>query len=626
MNLPGFYALGSAWLFLLLIPLILFYFLKLKRPRMDVTSLVLWQQVINDQRVNAPFQKFKRNLLLLLQLLLLTSLILAAMQPFLPTGAERANYVPVLIDCSASMGARDKPGGKTRLEAAKEQVEQMIDDLLPDQRLSLIAFHSTARRVTDFTNNKRVLRDDLADIEVVDVPSKLEEALRMTQAMSRTVDFDDVLLISDGNVPADANFELSFKLTYQKLDPAGKNIGITALNARRANAKRWEVFARIEGSPTEQTSAAVEWLQNGRVAGREEVVLEQGQTERVVFGVDADDSSTIELRLHPEGFDSLATDDVAYLDLPAGRDLNVYCPQSMQSYRHALRGLKNIRVYPEEGDESTEPVEYDLVISDVAEDEQRSALVSLFVGVVPPDVRELVTIESGAAEVVDWLRTAPLLQYVELTEMFSTDQPKSAPDVRDRHFEQAGYGILAHGRTGPLILSKQSGEKPAYYLLFDTDNSTLPYRVGFPILVANAVQIATRQSSLSEVRGTTTGVLPPRRLLADRQFRVTGPGGIKRDVNSDDDGLVTGISAPHVGQYVLTEDGTERARIGASLLSASETALQRAEKIQFSELSVSATDVKVKTDRPLWPQLAVVGLSFLLIEWWYFLRRGGSLA
>ena len=78
MNWPGFYALSSAWLFALLLPLVILYFLKLKRPKKEIPSLALWQQVINDQRVNSPFQKFKRNILLLLQFLLLASLILAA--------------------------------------------------------------------------------------------------------------------------------------------------------------------------------------------------------------------------------------------------------------------------------------------------------------------------------------------------------------------------------------------------------------------------------------------------------------------------------------------------------------------------------------------------------------------
>src|SRR3989304_9960742 len=90
MNFPGFYALSGAWLALLFAPLVLLYFLKLKRPRVEIPSLALWRQVINDQRVNSPFQKFKRNLLLLLQLLLLLFLVLAAMQPFWPSGARRA--------------------------------------------------------------------------------------------------------------------------------------------------------------------------------------------------------------------------------------------------------------------------------------------------------------------------------------------------------------------------------------------------------------------------------------------------------------------------------------------------------------------------------------------------------
>src|SRR5215210_4200252 len=96
---PTFTALSSAWLLLLLVPLVAFYFLKLKRPRQVIPSLVLWRQVLDDQRVNSPFQRFKRNLLLLLQLLLLALLILAAMQPLLRRAAGGSQRLPVLIDC-----------------------------------------------------------------------------------------------------------------------------------------------------------------------------------------------------------------------------------------------------------------------------------------------------------------------------------------------------------------------------------------------------------------------------------------------------------------------------------------------------------------------------------------------
>ena len=43
------------------------------------------------------------------------------------------------------------------------------------------------------------------------------------------------------------DFELPFQLNYQQIPPAGKNIGITALNAHRSDT-RWDVFVRVEGT------------------------------------------------------------------------------------------------------------------------------------------------------------------------------------------------------------------------------------------------------------------------------------------------------------------------------------------------------------------------------------------
>src|SRR5688500_3880684 len=150
----NFSALSSAWLFLLLIPLIIFYFLKLRRPRQLVSSLVLWRQVLSDQRVNSPFQRFKRNLLLLLQILLLALLALAAMQPFLRREAQRSERLPVLVDVSASMAALDSANGKSRLEEARQRLRDRIDALSPDQEMCIIAFAKTARKLTGFTNNQ----------------------------------------------------------------------------------------------------------------------------------------------------------------------------------------------------------------------------------------------------------------------------------------------------------------------------------------------------------------------------------------------------------------------------------------------------------------------------------------
>jgi 4-hydroxybenzoate polyprenyltransferase len=70
----GFINPAALGLFLLSIPIVIFYMLRLKRQPMKVSSLLLWQRVLQDQQANAPWQKLRRNLLLLLQLLLLALL------------------------------------------------------------------------------------------------------------------------------------------------------------------------------------------------------------------------------------------------------------------------------------------------------------------------------------------------------------------------------------------------------------------------------------------------------------------------------------------------------------------------------------------------------------------------
>lgn len=613
---PGFSSLIYAWWFLLLIPLIVFYFLKLRRPRLDIPSLALWRQVISDQRVNSPFQKFKRNLLLLFQILLLSALVIGAMQPYLSSGALRVTNLPVLIDTSASMAALDVPGGKSRLAEVKEKVGKLIDDLLPDQQLCLISVNSSARRLTDFTSNKRLLHEALAQLEVSHVGSHLEDGFRLAQALSRAYPIETVMLFSDGNVPQDVEFELPFKLTFQRLKTGGPNIGIVDFNARRSK-KGWDVFARIEGSPDAKSLVEYDLLQNGISIKSEAVSIEGGKAERLVFKIATEIAVSLELRLKADGFDSMESDNVAYLDLPKPRPLAVYCPEQMTSFRNALSIVPDINLYPS-GDPT--PSAVDLKFADGPISTGPEARVNLNVGYVPDDLAALVEVETGLAEIVDWERTAPLLQHVQLLDVQIADQPKTAKGVGEREFELAGYEILAQSRTGPLILVRPNEGRLDIQFLFHPDRSSLVYRVGFPILIQNVTQIALTRAALSEARATPTGTIPPQKLEPETKYSVTGPNGFTDSGKSDKDGFLMGLGAPYVGLYDVT--GTpEPQKIGVSLLAARESSLESVEKLNFPEVSVSAAEATVKTDQPLWGWFATAGLFLLALEWWYFQKR-----
>src|SRR5438270_173030 len=106
--------------------LLVLYFLKLRRRELPVSSTLLWRKAIQDLQVNAPFQKLRRNLLLLLQLLLLALLCLALSRPVANFTPGAAKLSVILIDRSASMSAEEDFDGhqRTRLEDAKRNYER----------------------------------------------------------------------------------------------------------------------------------------------------------------------------------------------------------------------------------------------------------------------------------------------------------------------------------------------------------------------------------------------------------------------------------------------------------------------------------------------------------------------
>jgi Ca-activated chloride channel family protein len=613
-----FTALSSAWLFALLVPLIIFYFLKLKRPRQIVPSLVLWRQVLSDQRVNSPFQRFKRNLLLLLQILLLVLLVLAAMQPFLRRDAHRTARLPVLVDVSASMGALDKSGGRSRLDEAKQRLRERIEGLPADQELCLVAFSRAARKLTGFTNNKTELRDALAALEVEDVPGDLDEALRLAQALARTTPFDRVLVLTDGNLPAKSGFELPFQIELQKLPPAGPNAGITAFNARRGSSGDWELFVQLGiTDPAPAATATVELRAGDRVIAQEQVALTPGGTPRLAFRIAGAQGTSVRAVLRPGGFDSLASDNESWLHLPAVRALDVFVPESLAPFRHALAALDGLRIFPAK--DAPSPGAFDLAISD--KPGPPPALLLCTAGFVPEDCAALVSLAQKTTAAIDWRRDSPLLQHVSLDDVIFMEDPVTAEGKDDTAFANLGYEILAHGQHGPLALLRSEGGNARVHFLFQPERSTLPFRVAFPILVANLVQHAQSLAGLSEAAAVTTGVLPVQNFTAGASVTVRGPPASSRTAHADERGTVAGIPAARIGEYTFTVGGTTRT-IGASLLSTSETGLATVSEVEFGDrISVATATATPRADHSLWWPLALAGFLVLLVEWWWFQRR-----
>ncbi len=627
MNILNFVNLYGAWFFLAAIPLVILYFLKLRRPRFDVPSLVLWQSVLNDQRVNSPFQKFRRNLLLLLQLLLLALVILALMQPFIPADAGTSEYLPLLIDNSASMGALDEGSGKSRLQLVLERVREQIENLRGGQQIALFTFASTGRRLTEFTNDRRQLLKALEQIQPTDLPARLDDVLRMTAAYTTSFPIDRVNVLTDGNLEEKVDFELPFNLNIVRIGAPAPNLGITELSARRSGADEWEVFVRITGSAEQLLEAELQLLENGQQTHTSKVEVSKDDAERLVFPVNGQQTILLEARLVPAGFDALAADNSVWLSLPAVRPLKVLSSQSLNSWRRAASAVPNVESGVINGETGAVPEgNWDLLISDKPEDAKLSIPVKVLVGVIPEDLNSLISVREELGSVVDWNRTAPLLRHVQLAEVEFAELPAYAEGASAKDLEERGYEVLIDGKAGPLLLQKREGLQTTWWFTFHTDRSTLPFRVGFPILAANAVDAAMKQSSLSEVNAAPTGVLPALNLDPEHPYDVRNPDGSRLTLRSNAAGMLVGASAPRVGLYEILDGSETVAAVGTGLLNPHETSLADVEELKFTEAAVATQPAEqLATDQPLWWTLALAGLGMLLFEWWYFQRsRSGD--
>jgi hypothetical protein len=187
--------------------------------------------------------------------------------------------------------------------------------------------------------------------------------------------------------------------------------------------------------------------------------------------------------------------------------------------------------------------------------------------------------------------------------------------------EALGYEYLAHGNAGPLILQKRDGARLKVYLLFHTDRSTLPYRVGFPVMVTNMANIALAQAELAELAAAPTGSLPRIHLTAGEDYRITTPSGEHFEQTADAAGYVAGIPATQIGVYNIHRGSQPAAKIGAALLNPTETSLEGVSEIHLNEVAVAAEEERIKADKPWWPTLAMLAFALLLVEWWVFQKR-----
>ncbi len=277
--------------------LVILYFLKLRRRDVEISSTFLWKKAIQDLQANAPFQKLRRNILLLLQLLALGALLAAVGQPQLRGVEGLVKKQVLLIDASASMRAKDATDASgqaaTRLDAAKEAALGVIDSMAAPgwfenaadaSQAMVVVFDRLARIAQPFTADKQLLRKAIQDIQPSDVPTSVAEAWQLVEAQAPRVAVLDektgksyqgppgpvghIHLFSDGrlNDPETMTPHADDGFTFH---PFGKedaaNVAIVSVRAARSieQPNQLSVFVGLQSTARVARTQQVELLLDG---------------------------------------------------------------------------------------------------------------------------------------------------------------------------------------------------------------------------------------------------------------------------------------------------------------------------------------------------------------------------
>ena len=149
----GFTNLWPLFLLLTIPPVIMLYILKRKYKEEVISSSLLWKEVYKNTRANAPWEKFKKNIMLLLQIIIILSVILALMSPFITMGGKSYKNIIMVIDNTASMNTI-YDDSNSRLEQGKTLAKEYLNSTKEGTNTYIISYDGTSNLLLNGDFNK----------------------------------------------------------------------------------------------------------------------------------------------------------------------------------------------------------------------------------------------------------------------------------------------------------------------------------------------------------------------------------------------------------------------------------------------------------------------------------------
>ncbi|MGH7276913.1 MAG: VWA domain-containing protein [Candidatus Rokuibacteriota bacterium] len=587
-------------LFALALPLVLLYFLKVRRRERRVSSLLLWDPSLRDREASAFFQRLQRDPLLVLQLLALLALSLALARPAVTLMGDGARKIVVVLDTSASMKARDVP--PSRFEVARSEAAQLVRRLSEGAEVMVIEAGLQPKVTAALGRDREGALAAIRAAKARDLPNRLTEAVRTARALVAADPRAEIHVFTDGAFSLPPGPDVADpRVRWIGVGQRSRNVGITNLSIRKnyLGTFDFQAFVSLVNYTSEPRTFTFTLELDREPIAEKEVTLEPSVRRSVVVPFSHGGGGTVVARLQID--DDLAVDDIAYAVLPPPRKINVLLVSSGNLFLE-----KVLKTDPQVSLEVRSPEQYaggmaeaDVVILDSVTPPRAGQGRFVFVNTVPPDVPLEVLGKIERPTIMDWDRAHPVMRHVEFAKVVIEDALRVRPLAAGRP--------LVEAVGGPLIYALEEPDRKALFIGFDLFKTDLPLRIAFPLILSNGLRwlhpAGLDQSSLQLAAGQPI-LLPVAHGVTS--VTVTTPGGrtVKAPVTR---GVVSFTETDEVGVYSLATARGET-RVAVNLMDADESNLEP-RPLPAASGPAAAAPAPVPIQRELWPLFVLIAAA-----------------
>lgn len=474
-------ALSNIWFALIIPAIIVLYLLKRKVEDQLVPSTLLWQRTLQNREAVRPWEKLRRNLLLLLQLLAALCLVLALLEPAVPTEGVGDRHTILVIEQSASMLARE--GEATRFERAVQTATQLVEQMGSGQVVTVIEAGREPHVRISKSGDRQALVQVLQTLAPQAGSSDTAAAMSLAAAIAADEPGSGVVWLGDGRTEG---------LDPATMPPISGSFRFMQMGTQRENTTL-AVFA------TQRTEAGVEALlrldNKGMQASSGSVAIYDGQNNLLDagrFSVEAGESHTLTFSALPVSpvyhaviepdQDSLREDNERWsVPFTAGLGKAVLVsPEGNRFVHQALQTTGRLEVE---------------IRQSIPEEAEEARDVWVFDGVVPKRLPEGNILLIAPDRATGWLPYSGTRELNQQPQAVSPDDPLlTYVDWSDVHVaktsvlgEMAGMDTLVRAGDLDLVRAGTIDGRRVVIVAFDLHDSDLPLRPAFPIFMQNTL-------------------------------------------------------------------------------------------------------------------------------------------